>query len=134
MAEGVEGGWGVKWLCAREKGGRSERRVHPQIKEDVGEEKRREWGRADCHVEWSGLRQERTGKVKKGLGNESRSVNAEDRWNLKEPGEGLGEGRLSIRRTQVEIRRTFKRRSSAEHGFMPALTHWVNLLLPGGDP
>lgn len=30
--------------------------------------------------------------------------------------------------------RAFKRHSSAEHGFMPALTHWVNLLLPGGDP
>lgn len=74
MAEGVEEGCGVKWLCAREKGGRSERRVHPKIKEDAGEEKRREWGRADCHVEWSGLRQESTGNGKKGLGNESRTV------------------------------------------------------------
>lgn len=132
MAEGDEGGvlGGVRWLCAREKGGRSERRVHPQIKEDAGEEKRGEWGRADCRVEWSGLRRERTGKVRKGPGNESHTVNVEDRWNLKEP----GEGRPGIGRTQVEIRRAFKRRSSAEHGFMPALTHWVNLLLPGGDP
>jgi len=41
--------------------------------------------------------------------------------------------RLNIKCMQVEMRRIFKRQSSAEHGVMPALTHWVNLLLPGGD-
>lgn len=125
------GGGVRKWLCVRSE--RREGSSVPWIKEETGrsrgenrEERIAEWRAEITAGRWKGPKNCRKQKKQKSYRIVKQAATG---------AEGLSEeAGLASGARKWNLGRTFKGRSSAEHGFMPALTHWVNLLLPGGDP